>query len=107
MKTSCKNFTIEFGSSPHAPIQLPEDTNLSEALTICNSPVLFGCRTGICGTCLIHLEVIGGKIEEPKSEEKELLNIICSKDPKARLACQIHLTANITISPIPDGNNGL
>ena len=106
MKTLCKNFKIEFNSSEYVPIQLLEGTNLSEALTICNSPVLFGCRTGICGTCLIHLEVTDGEIQLPGSEERELLNIICSKDSQARLACQIHLTANIKINPIRDGKNG-
>lgn len=106
MKTSCKNFTIKFNSSQYAPIQLPEGSNLSEALTICNSPVLFGCRTGICGTCRIRLEVTDGEIQAPGNEERELLNIICPKDSQVRLACQIHLTANIKISPILDEKNG-
>ncbi len=107
MQTLSKNFTIEFNSSEFSPIKLPEGTNLSEALTICNSPVLFGCRTGVCGTCRIWLEIIDGNIQAPEDEERELLNIICPKDPLARLACQIQLTANIKISLVTGEKNGL
>ncbi|MBC6436085.1 2Fe-2S iron-sulfur cluster binding domain-containing protein, partial [Nostoc sp. HG1] len=38
--------------------------NLSEHLTIQNSPVLFGCRTGICGTCLVE---VNGTIPSPNA----------------------------------------
>jgi ferredoxin len=66
--------------------------NLSENLTIHNSPVLFGCRTGICGTCLV--EAIGD-IPAAKSDEQEMLDKLAPNVKNARLACQIDLAANI------------
>ena len=93
-----KKHAVYFDSEKYPVLRLPEGSNLSEVLTICNSPVLFGCRTGICGTCKIRLDVVDGKIEESSAEERELLRIICAGDSRARLACQIRLTADIKIS---------
>ena len=47
---------IEFPNTRYKPVSLPAGAKLSEELTIINSPVLFGCRTGICGTCLVQIE---------------------------------------------------
>jgi len=101
MKVEIKSdHQVRFGSSAHAPMNLPSHTNLSECLTIQNSPVFFGCRTGICGTCLVQVEVLLGEIPPPKSEEAELLQVIAPGNSKARLACQLDLIADINIERI-------
>lgn len=100
MTTPQRKHVIHFDSDKHPAVELPEGANLSEFLTICNSPVLFGCRTGICGTCRVRIDVIDGKINESSVEERELLQIICAGDDRARLACQIRLTADIKISTV-------
>ncbi|MBH8573720.1 (2Fe-2S)-binding protein [Nostocaceae cyanobacterium CENA369] len=86
--------TISFPESDFAPITLECHQNLSEHLTIQNSPVLFGCRTGICGTCLV--EVIG-EIPAPKLDEQEMLDTLAPNDSNARLACQIDITSDLEI----------
>ncbi|MEC4816260.1 MAG: 2Fe-2S iron-sulfur cluster-binding protein [Scytonema sp. PMC 1069.18] len=86
---------IKFKQTNHQPIQLQKHQPLSEHLTIQNSPVLFGCRTGICGTCLV---IIKGDIPPPNPEEKELLEILAPGNKQARLACQIDLTSDIEIA---------
>jgi ferredoxin len=91
-------FTIQFSPATHAPVRLEGGAILSEHLTIGNSPVLFGCRTGICGTCLMEvLAQENGELSEPSDDEKELLDIVAPDNAKARLACQIALCADITI----------
>jgi ferredoxin len=85
---------ISFPGTDYPPITLQTHENLSEHLTIQNSPVLFGCRTGICGTCLV--EVIG-EIPPPNLEELEMLNTLAPNISNVRLACQLDLTANIEI----------
>ncbi|WP_445630150.1 2Fe-2S iron-sulfur cluster binding domain-containing protein [Nostoc sp. DSM 114167] len=85
---------ISFPESDFVPIILECHQNLSEHLTIQNSPVLFGCRTGICGTCLI--EIIGN-IPPPQLDEQEMLETLAPNNPHARLACQINVTGNIEI----------
>ncbi|MDJ0737797.1 MAG: 2Fe-2S iron-sulfur cluster-binding protein [Nostocaceae cyanobacterium] len=90
-----QHHTIKFPTTNHQPITLEKHQKLSEHLTIENSPVLFGCRTGICGTCLV---IIKGDIPPPSAEEKEILEIFAPGNPQARLACQIQLTNDIEIT---------
>jgi ferredoxin len=85
---------IRFPESNYQPIILEKHEKLSEHLTVQNSPVLFGCRTGICGTCLV---VVEGDIPPPSEEEKEILEIFAPGNQQARLACQIDLTNDIEI----------
>jgi ferredoxin len=85
---------INFPESNYQPISLEKHEKLFEHLTVQNSPVLFGCRTGICGTCLV---VVEGDIPPPSGEEKEILEIFAPGNQQARLACQIDLTKDIEI----------
>ncbi|MDZ8136768.1 MAG: 2Fe-2S iron-sulfur cluster-binding protein [Nostoc sp. DedQUE04] len=91
MADFCK---ISFPGSDFLPISLECHQSLSEHLTIQNSPVLFGCRTGICGTCLV--EVIGD-IPPPEADEQEMLETLAPNNPYARLACQVDLITNVEI----------
>jgi ferredoxin len=86
---------ISFPNSDFPPISLTKYDRLSEKLTVQNSPILFGCRTGLCGTCLVK---VTGEIPPSKAEEQELLDILAPNDSQARLACQIELTADIAIA---------
>jgi len=85
---------ISFPNTNFSAIELEPHQPLSEYLTVENSPVLFGCRTGLCGTCLVE---ITGDIPPPTDEEKEVLEVLAPDNPHARLACQIDLTQDIDI----------
>lgn len=85
---------VSFESGSHLPVELPVHANLSEHLTVQNSPVLFGCRTGICGTCVIRVR---GSLPPAGEDERDLLDVIAPGDPEARLACQLDLTCDIEI----------
>jgi ferredoxin len=91
MSDFCK---ISFPGTDYPLLTLQPHQNLSEHLTIQNSPVLFGCRTGICGTCLV--EVIG-EIPPPQADEQEMLDTLAPNYPNARLACQMDITTNVEI----------
>ncbi|MEH1812341.1 MAG: 2Fe-2S iron-sulfur cluster-binding protein [Nostoc sp.] len=91
MAEYCK---ISFPGSDFVPITLECHKSLSEHLTIQNSPVLFGCRTGICGTCLV--EVIGD-IPPPQPDEQEMLETLAANHAHARLACQLDVTSDVLI----------
>jgi ferredoxin len=92
---------VSFSPASHGPISLARGSILSEHLSVANSPLLFGCRTGICGTCLIEVEAQeNGEIACPSTDEKELLELIAPDNPRARLACQIELRADIRIKYI-------
>lgn len=95
-----KTFTISFPDTQHAPATLPEGANLSETLTVVNSPMLFGCRAGICGTCLIQVETGYENLTPPSADEQEALEIYAPGNDRARLGCQMLLTADVAIKKI-------
>jgi ferredoxin len=66
-------------------------------LDVRNSPVLFGCRTGLCGTCLARVE---GTLPPPSAEEREVLDILAPGDTKARLLCQLSAQDDLCIEAI-------
>ncbi|MGK7940322.1 MAG: 2Fe-2S iron-sulfur cluster-binding protein [Crocosphaera sp.] len=88
------NCTIYFADPKFSPITIKPHEPLAHHLTAENSPVLFGCRTGLCGTCLV--EIIG-EIPPPTKEEAEVLQILAPDNPRSRLACQIDVTQDIMI----------
>jgi ferredoxin len=93
---SCK---VSFFDESFAPVELAEGAALSEHLDVRNSPLLFGCRTGICGTCLIRVE---GALPPASMEERELVDMLAPGDPHARLGCQIRLVGDIKVAPHPE-----
>ena len=93
-------WTVSFGTTGKAPKRILEGTNLSESLDIRDSPLLFGCRTGICGTCSSKVVVLRGKLAPASPEERETSLAVCPEEPEARLACQLKLTADIDIVPV-------
>lgn len=104
MRPDHTQYIVVFSSESHRAISLDAGSLLSEHLTVENSPVLFGCRTGICGTCLIEIEEqSNGALAAPGGDEMELLEIIAPDNRRARLACQIELFADIKIRYIGAG----
>src|ERR1700712_1594254 len=91
------SFCVEFPSTNHQAVCLPAGANLSEQLTVVNSPVLFGCRTGICGTCLVQIQAGEDNLTPPDEAEREALEIYAPDVKNARLACQIALTSDISL----------
>lgn len=95
-----KKHLIEFENCEMEPVQLEEDSLLSEHLTIQNSPILFGCRIGICGTCSVEILEGSEELQPRTPEEIEYLEVMAPDNPNCRLACQIRLNANIKIKKV-------
>jgi ferredoxin len=94
-------FRVEFPGTSWPALEFPEGAVLSERLTAVNSPALFGCRTGICGTCLVEIEPICDYALPPPAEaEMEALEIYAPGNAKARLACQIRLATGVRLRKI-------
>ena len=92
------NHKISFSDSNFEPVMVNEGLSLSEEMDAANSPLLFGCRTGICGTCVIEVEAEG--LEPPDEDEQEILELHAPDNPKARLACQINVICDIHCKPV-------
>jgi ferredoxin len=92
---------IEFADPAYAPVMLAEGERLSERLSILDAPLLFGCRMGLCGTCVIRVDVVRGTLAPPNDDERETLDLVAPGDRRARLACQLAATADLRIDSRP------
>ncbi len=91
---------VEFPGTSFAPVDLPRHACLPLHLDVRNSPLLFGCRSGLCGTCLIEVESDGGEIDAPDADEAEALTLYAPGNAKARLACQIRFAVDVRVRKI-------
>ena len=89
--------TVAFVDDGHEAVQVPPGKVLSEDLDVKNSPVLFGCRTGICGTCVVEVIEGADKLEPPDEDELEILELYADGLENARLACQIDVQTDIVL----------
>lgn len=91
---------VEFIDSDKPAVELQEGDNLSEKLTIQNSPILFGCRIGVCGTCAVEVVEADKDLPPRTHDEKEFLGAMAPGQDKARLACQMEINCNLKIKKI-------
>lgn len=91
---SCR---LEFIGTDKPPVELKEGDCLSEKLTIHNSPILFGCRIGICGTCAIEVLQSDSPLPPRTQDESDFLENMYPGNENIRLACQIHVNTNMKI----------
>jgi len=85
---------VAFPGTPHPPVRVPLGCELAEHLDVHNSPVLFGCRTGLCGTCAA---VVEGETDPVSEEEREVIDIEWGDVVGARLLCQLRPTADLRV----------
>jgi ferredoxin len=90
-------FNIKFADSRFDSIGISAEQPFAEVLTVQNSPVLFGCRTGICGTCVVG---VTGAVDEAGQDELEILELYAADNPTARLACQLSVRGDVIITSI-------
>tara|TARA_B110001454_G_scaffold16145_1_gene14581 strand:+ start:65812 stop:66108 length:297 start_codon:yes stop_codon:yes gene_type:complete len=91
---------ISFTDDSYEPVELPDDACLSEHLTVQNSPILFGCRIGICGTCLVEVVSEADPLTERTENEEEFLEALLPNRKECRLACQVNINTDIKIKKI-------
>ncbi len=89
---------VSFDDPAYPPARVPAEASLSEHLDAVSSPLLFGCRTGICGTCLVRVQ---GTARPPDKDEQEVLDVFAPGDAQARLACQLRCTGDVVLQPHP------
>lgn len=92
-----KKCLISFENSQKPPVELFEGEALSEHLTVQNSPILFGCRIGICGTCLIEVLDSADELPGRTETEDEFLQAVAPDRPQCRLACQLQARTDMKI----------
>lgn len=67
--------------------------NLSEEH---DTSILFGCRDGACGACMIKVLDGSENINKMDEDEQDFLETMAA-EPNERLACQCKVTGDVTI----------
>lgn len=62
-----------------------------------NTPVLMGCRSASCGTCLVRITAGADHLSPITESEAILIDVLADGDPQARLACQCSVHGSISL----------
>ena len=85
---------IDFTDGTH--IHVPDKENLADCDEIFDSPILFSCRTGACGTCLVKIHEGMENLPKIDEDEQEMLDL-GKRGSEYRLACQLFATGPVKI----------
>ena len=94
--------TIRFADETFAPCKVEQGQPLSESLDAVNSPVLFGCRTGLCSTCVVEVSA-DAPVPPADEDEQEILDTVCPGNSRARLACRLEVVTDMILCADVEG----
>ena len=79
-------------------VSVPVGVRVIEISEKVGSGLVYGCREGDCGTCLMHVLEGANNLSTPSVvEEKVLRENFAGKD--TRLACQAQVLGDVTVKP--------
>ena len=61
-----------------------------------DTSILFGCRDGACGACMVKVLDGADKMSKMESDEKDFLETMAAEENE-RLACQCKVYGDVTI----------
>ena len=61
-----------------------------------DTSILFGCRDGACGACMIKVTKGAENLSPIQDDEKDFLETMAA-EPNERLACQCRVKGDVTI----------
>lgn len=80
-------------------IDVPNKELLIDCDDIFDTPITFGCRSGVCATCICRVHE-GEENLPPKSDEEiDILSTFKGKED-CRLACQLYCTGDVKMEYI-------
>lgn len=84
-------------SSSGESFTLPHNACLSDAAELQVAGLVFGCRAGMCGICVIEVVEGAPNLSPPEEDESMFLSRLGHDAGSRRLACQCRLRGNVTI----------
>ncbi len=79
-------------------VQVNTGQSLYEICDEFPSSLLFGCREGTCGTCLIRVSEGLKNLSAIQSDEQDMLDILAPDEENVRLACQCIVQGHVSLS---------
>ena len=95
-----KTVTISFDDDDYPPLEAELGMWLNLVLDQPGSPVTFGCRSGLCGTCAIQVTQTSVKLNAPDEGEQETLDVVWPDRSDLRLACVMQAEGDMTIKAV-------
>jgi len=77
-------------------VEAPAGTPLQLIADVAGADITFGCRTGSCGTCRVHVVEGLEHCSEAGAEERDFLKGL-DAPPDQRLACQVCVHGDVAI----------
>lgn len=79
-------------------VTVPAGVRVIEISEKVGAGIVYGCREGECGTCMMYIEAGAENLSEPSMlEDKVLRENMAGKN--FRLACQAQVLGDVTVSP--------
>jgi ferredoxin len=96
---------FECPGAPDVEADAPEGGALIDLCDERSACIPFSCRSASCGTCRVEVLEGGDRLDPPKDEELEVLDIFGDDPTRRRLACQAQLRAGpgrVRVRPCDD-----
>lgn len=77
-------------------LDVPKGANFMDVCENEDTSILFGCRDGACGACLIDVKEGAENLSPIKEDEKDFLETLAAR-PSERLACQCNINGDVVV----------
>ena len=77
-------------------IEVPENASIIDICENEDTSILFGCRDGACGACLVRVVENPDNLSPMQEDERDFLETMAGQ-PDERLACQCKVLGDVTI----------
>lgn len=77
-------------------IDVPENYPLIDLSEDHDTSILFGCRDGACGACMVRILQGAEQLTAMKDDERDFLETMAAQ-PNERLACQCRVKGDVTL----------
>lgn len=77
-------------------IEVPDNYALIDMCEDHDTSILFGCRDGACGACMVRIISGAEHISKMKDDERDFLETMAA-EPNERLACQCRVSGDVVL----------
>ncbi len=77
-------------------IEVPQNYALIDMCEDHDTSILFGCRDGACGACMIRVKEGSENLSKIQDDEKDFLETMAAEENE-RLACQCKVLGDVVI----------
>lgn len=77
-------------------IEVEQNASIIDVCETQDTSILFGCRDGACGACMIRVLENPEHLSKMEEHERDFLETMAAREDE-RLACQCRVLGNVTV----------